>query len=255
MPKLMDTEVAYVQCFSESVTRDRIITFWDDNIPDMYSHNYSLVTGPIPSAEFVTLITELIELYKSKDKTFLQVETDFPLEDDVLKSLPLSPDVTVMDFMLVRSDKYDTLVGNEDCSIVVARGEEVLSDGMKVNILANTVGVGADFAQRRIARKVEGYRAANCLDLYVCYHRGEPIGLCELFMNGDVAKIEDFEILEAYQKKGFGTSVLKHLMGQAKEQGAEWAYLITDNADTAKEMYLKCGFEFAGQKTQLHFTL
>lgn len=255
MPKLMETEVAYVQCYSETHTTGRFIEFWDDNITDMYSHNYSLVTGPITSDELVKLITELIELYKSKGKTFLQVEIDFPLEEEVAKALPLNPDVTVMDFMLIRSDKYDALVGNEDCSIVVARSEEVLSDGIKVDILANTPGMGADFAQRRIARKVAGYRVANCLDLYVCYHRGEPIGHCELFVNGDVAKVEDFEILEAYQKKGFGTSVLKHLMWQAKEQGAEWAYLITDNADTAKEMYLKCGFEFAGRKTQLHFTL
>lgn len=97
--------------------------------------------------------------------------------------------------------------------------------------------------------------AANSLDMHVCYHKGEPIGNCELFINGTVAKIEDFDILDAYQRKGFGTSVLKHLVRKAQGQGAEWVYLITDDAETAKEMYVKSGLVLAGQKTQLHFSL
>jgi len=70
-----------------------------------------------------------------------------------------------------------------------------------------------------------------------------------------VGRIEDFDILQKYQRKGFGTSVLKHLLEEARANCVEFVYLITDSGDTAKEMYKKCGFKKAGEKTELFFDL
>ncbi|MCB2290896.1 GNAT family N-acetyltransferase [Clostridium sp. CS001] len=107
-----------------------------------------------------------------------------------------------------------------------------------------------------IYRKSEVYTKSNSnLDLYVCNYRGIPIGNCELMLNSDIAKIEDFDILNDYQRKGFGTSVVKYLLEEAKENSVEFVYLITDSVDTAKEMYKKCGFKKAGEKTELFFDL
>jgi spore maturation protein CgeE len=253
--KLVDTEIAYVKCFSEYAARGKVIEFWDDNVPDMYTHNYTLIKELISRDEMVEIITKEIEIRKSKNKKFLQMEIDFPIDEDIIKALPIQPQVTIVDYMVIGTDHHDTLGGNEDCDIVPAKTEEVIRDGIQVDILANTPGMGAEFAKRRINRKAEVYRTANSLDMYVCYHRGEPIGNCELFLHGSTAKIEDFDILEPYQRKGFGSSVLKHLIRQAKEHGANLVYLITDHEDTAKDMYIKCGFKLMGQKTQLHFSL
>lgn len=47
--------------------------------------------------------------------------------------------------------------------------------------------------------------------LYVCYYNDIPIGNCELMLNNEVAKIEDFNILENYQ------SIIPHFFNRCKQ--------------------------------------
>ncbi len=74
-------------------------------------------------------------------------------------------------------------------------------------------------------------------------------------LNDKIAKLEDFDIYEKYQRMEFGTSVVEYLLNEAKQNNSEIMYLITDSDDTAKDMYTKCGFKKAGQKTELFFNL
>lgn len=142
------------------------------------------------------------------------------------------------------------------CTVKKAISQKVLQDGIEVDILANKSGMGKDFATKRIHRKSEVYqRPDSSLDLYVCYYQDIPVGNCELMFSNDIAKIEDFDILENYQRQGYGTSVIKHLLGQVKEKNIDYAYLITESEDTAKEMYKKCGMKKVGEKTELFFDL
>lgn len=72
-----------------------------------------------------------------------------------------------------------------------------------------------------------------------------------MFLNDNVAKIEDFDVAPEMQRKGFGTTILKEMVLIAIEHGAKIIYLITDNDDTAKDMYKKCGMIKVGEKTEL----
>ncbi len=74
-----------------------------------------------------------------------------------------------------------------------------------------------------------------------------------LFIKDGISKIEDFDILEEYQRQGYGTSVLRRLLEESGSSNMDFAYLTTDNADTAKEMYKKCGFSIEGIMTSLLF--
>ena len=66
---------------------------------------------------------------------------------------------------------------------------------------------------------------------------------------------EDFDIIEMYQRKGFGSFVLRTLLKECSENGIEQAYLVTDHDDTAKDMYAKCGFKPVGKSFELMFHL
>ena len=81
------------------------------------------------------------------------------------------------------------------------------------------------------------------IESYICYYDGSPVGNCDLFLYDGLAKIEDFTVLPQYQHRGFGTAILKHLIGTAFDRGAGIVYLTTDEDDTPKEMYMKLGFE------------
>ncbi len=230
--------------------------FWDDQIQDMYTHNYTLIKHNDEC--LVDLIIKELALCQKHNKNFLRVESNFPMETkDLLQlnGLPIKPDITQYDYMLINVDNFKSIKGNLDCHITKATQPKEISDGIQVDVQANTKSMGLDFAQRRIARKARLYPSSLPLDFYVCYHQDLPIGKCELMISKHIAKIEDFDILPDYQRKGFGSSMLKHLLRVSNEHGVPYTYLITDHADTAKEMYQKCGFEKIGTKTELFFDL
>lgn len=254
--KFLSTEIEYIKKFTENYEDNQIIRFYDNNLMGMYMHNFTLIKNKVSKDDFRNIILKELEKRKDEKASFLRIEFNFSTEDDFINSLPLVPEVVKYDYLYIEPKMSDYLTGNEECTIKKATSEAILKDGIEVDILANESAMGHEFARKRIYRKSEVYTKPNSnLDLYVCNYRGIPIGNCELMLNHDIAKIEDFDILNDYQRKGFGTSVVKYLLEEAKENCVEFVYLITDSADTAKEMYKKCGFKKAGEKTELFFDL
>ncbi|HYE10629.1 MAG TPA: GNAT family N-acetyltransferase [Patescibacteria group bacterium] len=254
MNSIFNTEIEYVKCFSEYDEQQSIIRFWDDRLPDMYGCNYTFIKDKPNQDKLIELISNEITIRKFTNKKFLQIETNFVIEPEVINALPESR-VTIMDYMHIETDNYNRIKSREDALVLCATTEDILRDGIAVDLQAN-IPVMGEFAKRRIARKSEVYRDLNkALDLYVCYDKGLPIGNCELFTLANIAKIEDFDIIEQYQRKGFGSTVLKHLLTHLYNNGIQDAYLVTDASDTAKDMYSKCGFKRISQKYQLFFSL
>ncbi|MBZ9687428.1 GNAT family N-acetyltransferase [Clostridium estertheticum] len=254
--KFSRTDIIYAKKFSENYENNEIIRFYDDNLKDMYMHNFTFIKKSVCKDNFRKIIFDELEKRKVENAKFLRIEFNFSIEDDFINNLPVTPKVTKYDYMYINPQMCDYLTGNEECNLTKALSEKVLNDGIEVDILANQLAMGSEFARKRIYRKSEVYKQHNSnLDLYVCDYNGISIGKCEFMLNNDIAKIEDFDIIKNYQRKGFGTSVIKHLLEEAKNQCIEFVYLITDSGDSAKEMYKKCGFKKAGEKTELFFDL
>ena len=111
------------------------------------------------------------------------------------------------------------------------------------------------FFTRKCNRRIEEYISDKNINSYICYQNGQIIGSCELFINNGVAKIENFIVLPAFQRKGYGTTILKALIDIAISEVSKIIYLVTDEEDTAKEMYKKLGFSKTGERTDLMFKL
>ena len=114
---------------------------------------------------------------------------------------------------------------------------------------------GNAFYSKRAARRALAYLSEGGVDSYLCYVGKQAVGRCDLFISGALAKIEDFMVLPRRQRRGCGTALLSAVMEAAAAGGAREAYLVTDEDDTPKEMYLKYGFRKAGEKTGLLFML
>lgn len=253
LDKLINSEIEYINQFSQSYDNKNFIRFWDSNLPDMYTHNFTLLKNNI---DINKVILNELEQRKKKCKDFLRIEANFTIDNSIINKLPIAPEVSRYDYMCIETNKYRLLNGNPNCIIKEARSTEVLKDGIEVDILANKGAMGLDFAKKRINRKSDIYKSSDSnISLHVCYHDNLPIGNCELMIHNKMAKIEDFDIIEIYQRRGFGTSVLRHLLKEANYSNVDIAYLITDSADTAKEMYEKNGFHKLGEKTELFFNL
>jgi len=254
--KFSSSEIAYTKKFTEKYEDDEIIRFYDNNLPDMYMHNYTLIKNSICIDKFRKIILKELENRKNEKANFLRIEFNFSIEDDYLNNLPVAPQIGKYDYMYIEPKMSEYLSVREGCVVKKAISEKIFKDGIEVDIVANESAMGIEFAKKRIDRKSQIYNELNSnLNLYVCYYNNIPVGNCEFMLNSDIGKIEDFDILKDYQRKGFGTSVLKHLLEEAKEYELKFVYLITDSDDTAKEMYKKCGFKKIGEKTELFFDL
>lgn len=252
---LQNTEIEYVKCFSKYVEEEKKIKFTDSNIPDMYCHNFILLKNGLSDDEVNNIILKELERSIKENKSFLQLEANFPLGPNALENLSISPEISKYYYMSIPTCKYNSLREKEECTVEEALNEKVLEDGIKVDIEASSPAMGEEFAKKRIYRKVQAYNSVSNLKFYVCYDKDIPVGNCELLINNGVAKIEDFDILEKYQRRGFGTTVLRHLLMTSEKLGVDEAYVITDSEDTAKDMYRKCGFCKVGEKTTIFFQL
>ncbi|WP_088102855.1 GNAT family N-acetyltransferase [Halalkalibacter urbisdiaboli] len=251
--QLLNMEVNYVSLFSDVIENEDTIKFVDSALPDMFTHNFTFYKSNQGLLDF---ITKEIEKKETKEKGFYRVETSYPVSSKLLESLPVKPQVCTYDIMYIEAKKFAELKGNTTCRIVRADNNKVLEDGIIVDITANQKEMGLDFAQRRINRKAEIYNNDNkALQLFVCYLDKVPIGNIEYMQLNQIVKLEDFDIIEEHQRKGFGTSVLRYLIENAYNNNVEIVYLITNNADSAKEMYEKNGFTKIGEKTEFLFFL
>lgn len=251
MDRLLNMEKEYVKLFSDAIEDDRTIRYIDPLLPDMYSHNFVFYK---PKQGLVEFIASELNKAETKSSGFLRIETPYPIDADLLDTFPIKPRICLYDIMYIETKKFKDLKGNPDCRIAIADSKETMEDGILVDIAANHIGMGLEFAKRRILRKSQEYmRDDKPIQLFVCYQEDTPIGNIEYMPLNGIVKLEDFDILESYQRKGFGTAVLKYLLEKANVNKIEHAYLITDNSDSAKEMYMKCGFEKVGKKRELLF--
>lgn len=254
--RIYDTEQKYFECFCKAEKLGNFTRYSDDNIKDMYSHNFTYIDHDVTEEAFLAIVASEIQYRKDTGKKYLRIVTHAHLGVELLDKLTIKPEIDNYDYYGIATDCYKDLSEKSSAVLMKAENSKVAEDGRLVDIVANYIHMTLEFAIRRIDRKFEVYSdSTKPLDLYVCYEGIEPVGNCELMTNDNTAKIEDFDIIEMHQRKGYGSHVLRNLLKICNDQGIDNAYLITDHDDTAKEMYLKCGFELVGNRTELMFPL
>jgi|GEM_PF-878164 len=245
------TELNYIKEFTTFIETNETILFSDDNLPGMDHHNFCYVKENLSKETLKHTVNEEINRrYKNKLSSAFFI-SDFQIDKTLFDQLPYEVSYYTFDYLYRTTNQMDELKVRSDFSVEPALTREVLADGIRIDIEANKIHMG-DFAEKRIQRKAEIYsNHALKTNLFVGYHNQVCIGNCELYIDNNIAKLEDFDIVESYQKQGFGTSFLSYLLSLA-HQKVDTLYLVTDAEDTAKDMYYKCGFEKAGSKYEVY---
>lgn len=252
--RFREVEDAYIQNFSRKDDRGDYAVFWDERLPDMYAFNCTLVKNR-PEGPWDLVMHRLTEA-RLNQQDFLQLILDPTIEVSGLlaeRFASLGFKVQPYLYMELVGRDLSGFRGNEDCTVVRATSEETLADGERLDVETSIrAGAPSGFATRKSIRKREVFcEPSKQLFSYLCYHQGRAIGKCELYLKDGYAKIEDFDVLERYQRRGFGTAVLNKIITDALESGAEHIYLIAAKDDTPKDMYRKLGFAVIGEETQL----
>ncbi len=254
LKKYFIMENEYSLHFCEISKIENLIRYKDDNLPGMYTTNFTLIKEDF---ELYEKIIAEINKRKNEGKAFLRIETEFPISNKVIDKFPIKPDYNTFLIMDIATKNYKNINGNDKGIVNIANTKTIIDAGIEADIAANIFGMG-DFVYDRIKRKVEIYQQTNSkINFYVCFFEGKAVGTCEMMIdkNLNMAKIEDFDVLSDYQRKGFGSQMLFHFLKEAEIQKVDTAYVVTDDNDTAKEMYKKCGFKAIGKKYELFFNL
>ncbi len=82
---------------------------------------------------------------------------------------------------------------------------------------------------------------------FFCARVGEEIAaMCELYMRGSIAQIEDVNTLEEFRNRGLGRAVVRHAADVAIAGGADLVFLHALDDDWPKHLYAKLGFDAVG---------
>jgi len=75
----------------------------------------------------------------------------------------------------------------------------------------------------------------------------QSASVCELYVLGDVAQVEDVNTMEEFRGRGLGSAVVLAAAAAARARGCDIVFLIADDADWPKDLYTRLGFDPVGR--------
>ena len=75
---------------------------------------------------------------------------------------------------------------------------------------------------------------------------GEVVSYTDLYQDGPDAQIEDVGTLQEHREHGYASAVVLAAIAEAREDGAEFVFLVADLEDWPKELYRRLGFDELG---------
>ena len=87
------------------------------------------------------------------------------------------------------------------------------------------------------------YETAVGARFFVARIDGEQAGLCELYVDGDDAQVENVGTLLRFRNRGVARSVVLAACEAARAAGATRTFILADDEDWPKQLYERLGFD------------
>lgn len=252
---ILDTELEYVRCFSKEINNSGYTTFLDEQGKDLYSNNITIIHKEKSNDEIVEIILKELKEHRKQRKMFFNAEIFGYFHREILLDWGVHPSrIDEFDFMEASTESYENIGIKDDIKIIEASSPNEYQDLISIIIAENLEESDKEFALKRMERKIKAYKESN-LKVFIAYRNNKAIGSCELLINKEVAKIEDFGVLKEYRGEGIGSYILREALRNAKDLGATTAYVVTSSSGRAIKLYKRCDFKKVGEKSQIIFNL
>ncbi len=202
---------------------DDYIKYSDSIQFDKYYHNFYKLNNE-------SCINYLIE--ENKDKSFLCFEYNKLLNIEGFDEIDDNIEMAVF---LKALDIKNKEIGN--VFIVDESNEKEVYDF----IFEDAKQFGIDYAKKNSDRIINDIKN-NIAIGFIIKDNDKIIGFVNTFMENDICQFEDFFVLDEYQRKGYGSTLIKYVINYFINLGCNMAVLTADNEDTPKNMYFKWGF-------------
>lgn len=117
--------------------------------------------------------------------------------------------------------------------------EETLEDFKRINRVQD-VNINETFAQQKQELYDLDFDDSSVQQI-IAYLDSQPVGGVDLLVREETVEIDNFFVLEEFQKQGIGTEIQKFIMDAA---GSRTVILVADAEDTPKDMYLKQNYTY-----------
>jgi GNAT superfamily N-acetyltransferase len=87
------------------------------------------------------------------------------------------------------------------------------------------------------------YERAIGAQFFVGHVDGEQAGLCELYLDGEDAQVEDVGTILRFRNRGVARSVVLAACHAARAAGATRIWILADDEDWPKQLYERLGFD------------
>lgn len=252
---IYNCELEYSKCFCTDYEDENIVRFRNPEILEMYSHNYTFLKTKYKELKIRSLFEEEIALRKSEKADYCHLVINSKVNPAILSYIKHPSKLSVNGVYHMHMIDKVAIANIEGCELKKFDDTEMVLDMLSIDLDADEAILGRKFVEKRCYGRAKVYLSEKKVDAYILYYFGEPIGRCDLFVHENTAKLEDFSVVEKYQRKGFGTLILQSLKNIAFDLGCKELYLVTSEMDTAKSMYLKNGFSKCAETTEVWFKL
>ena len=240
IPTIFACEAAYLSCFTTKTVEAQFDRLTDDALPDMYAHNLIRLHAGLSESDWHAIVAA--ELAARAGTSHCRIYA--------YEAPPASLRTQYGDHMELSEDLFFRWAG--DCSGWTSRPDVTLrryAPDMEVDYLTledetHPNPTTPNFALRRARRFLAGIQAnSSQFSHYLAYLDGKPVGQIHLFQEGQTVKLENFVVRSDRQRQGIGTAMMKFMLGEAARRNCALTYLVAAEEDTAKDMYLRMGFE------------
>ncbi len=104
--RILQTELKYVNCFSNYIDNQKFISFKDDKLIDMYMHNFIFLKESMNKDELRIFIEKRLEEVQRGNSGHLHIMMNYGVKFDDLKNLIPDVEITEYCFMAIEPKKF-----------------------------------------------------------------------------------------------------------------------------------------------------
>lgn len=202
-------------------TKD-FIKYYDDYQFDKYYHNFYKLNN-------LDKINEIIKENINKPFLCFEYDKDFNIEGFMEKN------VNIVMAAFIKSLNIKTN-NNGIINIVDKNNIEEVSKFL----YEGSLEYGEEYSKKNTKRMIDFILDNNSYG-FIIKEDNKIIGFINAYIENDICDLEDFFILDEYQRKGYGSNLFKYALDFCKNKGCNIVTLVADDLDTPKEMYKKWG--------------
>ena len=217
------------------------LLLFDDARPRVWVHNQLHVTGP--AGDIDDLVRTLDEHYGGLEHRRVVVEDEFEGERlaDGFRDRGWEVDATV--YMALREPRDR----DPDASLAA----EVSAEEQRA-VERETLGEEPFAKDPEVREMLVDARAARQASVGGCRYigglvDGRHVGNTTVYIDGDIAQVEDVATLRAYRGRGVARAMVSLATDVARDTDAELIWIAADDNDWPKELYAKLGFRPMGR--------